>query len=226
MRNQKSAVFLIASPRGLKSTSASLAGYLAARLARHGMDSEALLVHRCMESDKGTDALLTAVDRSDLVVLAAPVYADSIPGPAVKALESIARRRAAVRAIKPKRFCALIASGYPDASECDTALSVCRIFARQCSLVWAGGLATGAGELLSGKPLTVNRVLARNAMRAINISAKALASGEAVPYRAAVMMARPVLPPALYVWLAHVGFFRAARRHDATYLVNDRPYSR
>ncbi len=226
MRNEKLAVFLIASPRGLSGTSASLAGYLAARLAREGMNCEAILVHRCVETDKGLDTLLKSVDRADLVVLAFPVYAGGLPGPAVRVLESMARRRAAVRAIMPKRFCAIANCGLPDAAECDTALAVCRIFTRQCGMIWAGGLALGGGEVLAGKPLTRSRLLARNAMRALAIAAKALAAGSPVPFKAASLMARPLMPWPLYLWLAHVRFFREARRSGAGARIFDRPYGR
>jgi len=52
-----------------------------------------------------------------------------------------------------KSIVAIANSGFPEAEHSQTALEVCRLFARQVGFDWAGGLAMGGGGMVSGQPL-------------------------------------------------------------------------
>lgn len=80
MNTPQTATLLIGSAKPIgDSTSEALGGYLMQRLADYGLTGETHHVARAMRSEARTAGLLAAVDRSDLFVLAFPLYVDSLP---------------------------------------------------------------------------------------------------------------------------------------------------
>ncbi|MFL5458488.1 MAG: hypothetical protein ACJ78X_18980, partial [Myxococcales bacterium] len=133
---------------------------------------------------------------SDLFVLASPLYVDSLPFLATRALERIAS--AAARSAKRPRCAAVINCGFPEAEHCTPALRIVRSFADEAGFVWAGGLALGGGEIIHGQPLEkVGKVVVR-ARAALESAAAALQDGEPIPDEAIEELSRPLLPPWLY----------------------------
>ena len=94
----KRALLLVGSPRTRKSTSNSLGGYLFEQLSKHDIQTETIYIHTTMYSAERTKAMLDAIDAADLVLLAFPLYVDSLPAPVMNALEQIAAHR-----VQPKR---------------------------------------------------------------------------------------------------------------------------
>ena len=77
MNGPQSALILIGSakPAG-ESTSEVLGNYLAQRLQTHGVTVTTMHVARALRTPARKDALLQAVDRADLFILAFPLYVD------------------------------------------------------------------------------------------------------------------------------------------------------
>ncbi len=90
----KRALLLVGSPRTRKSTSNSLGGYLFDQLGKHNIQTDTIYIHTTTHSAERTKAMLDAVDAADLVLLAFPLYVDSLPAPVMNALEIIAAHRA------------------------------------------------------------------------------------------------------------------------------------
>jgi hypothetical protein len=112
--------------------------------------------------------MLAATDRADLVVPAFPLYVDSLPAPVIRALERIARQRQEAGIPHQQRFLAIANSGFPEAAHMDTAMAICRCFARQAGFVWTGGLTLGGGHgLVSAQPLKQLGGRVRHAMQSL-----------------------------------------------------------
>lgn len=95
--------------------------------------------------------LFTAVDQADLLILAFPLYVDSLPYLVINALELIAAHRQTQRPPAPTSFVVIANCGFPEAHQNEPALAMCQEFARQAGFVWAGGLALGQGGSLAGR---------------------------------------------------------------------------
>ena len=95
MNSPRRALLLIGSAKRPRSTSESLGTYLLERLAEKGFAVESVLIHQSLRQDERHEALLAAIDRADLLVLAFPLYIDSLPSVVVRTMELIARRRRA-----------------------------------------------------------------------------------------------------------------------------------
>ena len=217
-------LLLIGSGKRTRSTSASLGGYLIERLGERGFAAETALINEVSSSDDAWNAWSEALDRCELIVLAFPLYVDSLPAQVVRALERIAEWRSDPRKARAQRLLVLVNCGLPDARHNELALRICRRFARETGIDWTGGLALGGGEAIRGRPLVEIPRLARHVIRALDLSAAMLAAGRPVPSKAVRLMAKPILPSRLYTWIGSRHWKRSARKHGAQGKLKDRPY--
>jgi hypothetical protein len=188
------------------------------------MACERRYVSRAMRTEARLQELLQAVDRSDLVILAFPLYVDSLPYLVTQALERIAAHRQAKPALKPASFLAIANCGFPEPQHCNPALAICEQFAQVTGLRWAGGLALGAGGAISGRSLAGLGGMVQNAVAALDLTAAALAAGEPAPEEAVARMANPMMPAQAYILLGDLGWLVEARRNHVLTRLVARPY--
>jgi hypothetical protein len=224
MSRLERAVLLVGSPRGPRSTSAALGGYLLERLAERGVAGETFMAIPATSNPANTEALLAAVDGADLLVLAFPLYVDQLPAPLIAALEAIVRHRGATAAPRPCPVVAICNSGFPESAQIASALAVCRRFAAEAGFGWAGGLALGGGGAINARPLAKAGGVARGVMSALDATAAALAEGMSLPEEAALAMAVPLFPAAMLPVFGGLMWWTQACRHGAQWRLGARPY--
>ena len=216
MKPKPQALLLVGSPRGSRSTSASLGNYLLERLRERDFDTRWLLAHRAVRDARSRQSLIRSVAQANLVVLAFPLYVDCLPYPMIRTLEIIAAqplKRASVKGQNKQRLVAMVSCGFPEAFHNDTALAICRQFARETGRHWAGGLALGSGGVIDGQPLAEIKRLARKVIRALDMAAEALACNRDIPPEAVALMSKPLIPKRLYRLVASLKFLNQAIRH-------------
>ncbi|NTV99460.1 MAG: NADPH-dependent FMN reductase, partial [Chlorobiaceae bacterium] len=189
----RSAVLLVGSPRMTKSTSASLGGYLFGRLAERGVRTETIQIYKVFDNPEKMARLLESVDRSELVVLAFPLYIDSLPAPVLSVLRAIEHHR---QGKTPSgRFAAIANSGFIESHHNENALSSCAAFAKEAGFSWMGSVAIGGGEgLVHGKPFSELGGPAIPYKKNFDLVAQALASGKPVPEEARMQLGKPFTP--------------------------------
>lgn len=224
----KKALLIIGSPRK-PSNSASLGRHVSEQLAANGWAIEEAHARKAVATQEGIESLSQSVEDADLVLVAFPLYVDSIPAPLIRAFEELSARRrdrgAGPSADRtPQRLAAIVNSGFPEAAQNRTALAICELFARQAGFEWAGGLALGGGEMLGRKPLKEAGGIAQPIGKALDIAAAALADGKPIPDEAAEKLAKPAIPSWLYTTMGNWGWRKQAKAHGARGLIHDRPY--
>jgi Flavodoxin-like fold len=232
MTSPKTALLLVGSakPAG-DSTSEALGSCLAQRLQERGIATTTMHVARVLRTEERTSALLAAVSAADVVILAFPLYVDSLPYLVTKALERIAAHRlgshgtAEAAATRPM-FLAIANCGFPEAAHNATALAICEQFADEAGFAWAGGLALGEGGAISGRPLAEVSGMARNVVSALDMVAAALAAGRPVPEEAIALMARPFIPALAYMLLGDLGWLMRAGQNRVLTRLGARPFDR
>jgi multimeric flavodoxin WrbA len=218
------ALLLVGSPRTRKSTSNALGSYLFERLNALNIGTETIYLHTVLRSTEKMAGLLDAVDTADLVVLAFPLYVDSLPAPVITALERIAAHRKERAA--GQLFAAIANCGFPEMEHNNAALAICATFARQAGFQWAGSLALGAGEgMVHGTPLNDLDGRAIPLRQALELAAEALASGTAIPTAAQDLLARPFIPAWLYHFMGRFGWQQQARSYGAQNRLKNKPYT-
>ena len=212
------ALLLVGSPKGLeKSNSARLGRLLVGELEKRGWTSEAIHLHESVRSDAGLQAMLEAIDRASVVVLASPLYVDSLPAPTIHAMERIAAHRAAAAdAMRWRpRLVTLINCGFLEAHQNDTCQAILRRFAEQGRLDWAGGVSIGAGGAAT-----------KRTRRAFELLAESIHLELLIPDEVESMTRKRVMPPWLYVLGGNVMWRRWAANNGVKEKLKDRPYAR
>lgn len=220
----KRALLLVGSPRTHKSTSNSLGSYLFEQLSKHNIQIETIYIYTTMSSPERIKVMLDAVDAADLVLLAFPLYVDSLPAPVINALEQISEHR--VSQNKPHQLFAAISNcGFPEADHNATALAICANFARLTHFEWAGSLGLGAGQgMVHGTPLNELDGRAIPLKKALDLAAESLARGTEIPQEAQALLAKPFIPGWLYRAMGVYGWRQQAKQYSADKLLKRQPY--
>lgn len=212
MKRIKTALILCGSPKREHSASREMGAYLAHRLEAAGVRT---LVRSCASCD----ALLADVGGADLLVLSLPLYADGIPARMKEVLMHIAAAELA-----PKFCAALVQSGFPESAHNDTAIEMCRLFARDAGFIWLGGLGRGAGGMLAGRPLEQAPPPLRGTREALDRAAELLALGEPFSPEVTQAFRVPPLPRWLYAGAADLGFLIQLFRNGRLLSMFRKPY--
>ena len=228
MKAPQTALLLVGSPKPGASSSESLGTYLLEDLEKRGVKTQTRHVARAVCSEEATEGLHVAVASADLIVFSFPLYIDSLPGPAVRALELIAAREcakggAAVAAAGPA-FVAICQSGFPEVGHSAVAVEICRNFARSAGFGWAGSLVLAAGGMISGQPMSKLKGRLRSAVRALDLTAEELAAGRPVPDEAVRLMAKPAIPAIGYRFMANWGWRSQAKKQAGGTPLDARPF--
>jgi hypothetical protein len=218
------ATLLIGSPKGPRSVSDALGAYLLERLKEHGVNTNKHYVQQALASDQGTNALLSSVAETDIIILVAPLYADSHHSGVIKMMELVHEYQKNLTQSKRRIMTAISNSGFPEARHNDVSLAISRKFALECGFEWAGGLALGGGQSISGMSLEKAGRRVRNVKKALDLAAAALAKGEAMPEEAVTLMAKPMVPKWLYLLVGNIGWHLQARKKGCWKRLDRRPY--
>jgi multimeric flavodoxin WrbA len=219
-------VLLVGSPRTRKSTSYSLGGYLGERISHlTSIQVETIHLYTVLRSKEKMRGLLEAVDAADVILLAFPLYVDSLPAPVIEAMERIAVHRQESTEDRPALFAAIANCGFPEARHCETALAICEVFARQAGFTWAGSLALGAGEgLVHGAQLAGAGGPAVVIRQALDLAAAALAEGRGIPASVAATLAKTIIPGWVYRIMGSVGWKLQAKKFGVGHLLKRKTY--
>lgn len=212
MNQTKQALLLVGSPRGFKSTSASLGRYLLEKLEGSFVFEE-VHVQASMSSQSAQAKMLTKARDSDLLVLAFPLYIDCLPASVIAMLELLAAQRKNAFTSKKQRFVAIVNNGFPEASQNLTALAICRRFAFEAGIEWAGGLSLGGGGAIAGNKLEDAGSMVRNVRKALELAALDLLQGKAVSDQAVNLMAKPLIPKWMYLFFGNRGWKKQAKAY-------------
>ena len=219
------ALLLVGSPKPGKSASHTIADALGTRLAARGWETQTQRVKPTFSDATRMGELLGAVADSDLIVLAFPIYVDSLPAPVLRLLENW-RDALADGSLEPRssqRLAVLTQCGFPEAKQCDVAVEVCRLFAEEIGIGWAGALAFGMGSSIEGGSIKQSPLARR--LPEFDAAADALASGQAIPEAATAGFARPLAPAWGYPLLGGLMWGRQARRNGCTEPLTLRRYA-
>jgi NAD(P)H-dependent FMN reductase len=140
------ALLLVGSPRGERSNSNAFGSYLMKKIGSCNAEVSSEYAVRLANSPAGLEKLTAAVNGADVIVIAAPLYIDSIPVYMIRALEHIRDARKAEPIGKRQRRFVIVNSGFPEPGHNYIALDMYRLFARETGMEWSGGIPRGWGH--------------------------------------------------------------------------------
>jgi multimeric flavodoxin WrbA len=210
-----------------KSTSERLGRELAERLHGLGMaQAEVIRLNTVLarEDQGGPERLLAAVDNSDLLILASPLYVDALPATMVKALDLIAEALAH-KDKRPLGVVGLLNCGFPEAEQTFLAVDMFEHFAIQAGIPWLGALSLGGGESIRGRTLEEVGGAALRVGKALDLAAADLGEGRPISGEAVLTCAKLMLPKSLYVLAGGMGWRWQAWKQGVFGHMSDRPFA-
>ena len=208
------ALLLIGSPKGVeKSSSACVGRLLVDRLESRGWAGEAIHLHAAVRTEESRKEMLDAIDRASVVLLASPLYVDSLPAPAIRAIELIAAHRHPGNVSRIPRFVSLINCGFLEPSQNDTCQQILRRFAENAGFEWLTGISLGAAGRVS-----------KRVREAFDILAEALDLEILVPSEVERLTRKPLMPGWLYVVVGNFMWRRWADRNGVKDRLRARPH--
>jgi hypothetical protein len=224
MSQLKHAVLLIGSPKPKASTSASLGAGFVAPLEAAGVTVETFHAHRVNRTENATAAFIETLNRTDLFVVAFPLYVDTLPYVTLRVFEAVAAHRALSPSEREQRIVCIANCGFPEAHHNEYALQVCEQFAAETGFAWAGGIPIGQGGAISGTPLPEIAGRAHHIVSGFASAAAALLDGGTVPDDVVAQISRPIIPHKVYTGMGTVGWMVQANGQQGVRSLWRKPY--
>ncbi|RQD77294.1 MAG: NAD(P)H dehydrogenase, partial [Halanaerobium sp. MSAO_Bac5] len=185
MNELKRAIFLIGSPKGEKSSSASLGNYILNLLKENDIQTNTVHIHSQINTEAKTALFLQNIERADLIILAAPLYVDTLPAKVIKALTLIVENKKKlysqnITPVKKQSFAAILNCGFPEPEQNKVALKVYKEFAKEAGFNYLGGIAIGMGGLINGKALSEMGGIAKNLIKGLDLAADDLLNNQKI----------------------------------------------
>jgi ferredoxin-NADP reductase/multimeric flavodoxin WrbA len=205
---------LVASARAPgTSTSESLAHYLEHELNAGGAEVTLVSATAFARDNVTSEKAASQLAEADILVVASPLYVDSLPYLGVLALEQVRNSRRGGAGKRPARVVALLNCGFPEPEQLRFAISLLREFAREADYVFAGALPVGGGEAIHGRTIESTGGMTRHLRDAIDVAGAALAVGEVIPEATSIDAARMFLPAPLFRLAGWWGWRSRAKAH-------------
>ena len=171
------ALLLVGSPRGTHSTSYSVGAYLGDRLVQKGYEQDVKVLYDYISDESKLPELIDAINSSDFITLAFPLYIDTFPAGIISIMEHIARERKKDQNLKQPRFFCIVNSGYPEKQQSNNVILSTKLFADRCKFKWYGNIVIGGGPLIDGKK--VNKLgLLGSLIKTMNLISESIAKGD------------------------------------------------
>jgi len=222
MTNKQNLLVLVGSPK-TNSTSGSLAAHLLGSVPETEYSCRTVHLASLLRTEEGRGELLDLALHADVLVIAFPLYVDSLPAPVVHFMELYENVRPQG---KRQRLLAISNCGFPEAHHNDSALAQAKLFCSQTGIEWIGGLGLGGGGMVDGRPLAERGWFVRHADKALRIAARAIVSDIKLPDNAVELMARPLIPVWFYLLVGDMGWKQQAKKFGAAKRLYDKPYAR
>jgi len=190
----RNVLLLIGSPRFEKSNSYVIGKFLLDKLKERGLSTEVAFINRLVLNREGTERLLKVVDNSDIIVLAAPLYIDSLPSLTVKAMELINEHRKVVSPDKSQLLSAIVNNGFPEKEQMDIAFKNIRNFAQESNFRWGGEIRVGWGVALNCEPLNEKKGMTRKLTKGLLLASDNLSNGQMISKKAEDLVSTLFLP--------------------------------
>jgi hypothetical protein len=212
-------VLVNGSPKPVRSVSGRLLDYLAAQLA--GGVTGAGRTGSGTGADAGAYAPSPDIIRvsviadgaalpadADAVVLAFPLYVDSLPSHMIRFLEDVeaARVDSSPAAARPAYFYFIVNNGFFEPRQCRLAVAMAREFCAGAGFSWGGSLSVGGGPMLNFAP--VGEGAMSSAGDALRELAGAIRRGDGC----GDILTMPDCPVEVYIESAHKGWEKAIIR--------------
>lgn len=191
---KKNILIVSGSPRGKNGNTASIAEYAYKKLTLEQLQSAILYLETEINR---VENILKHMDAADVIILAIPVYQNSVPGLVMEFFEKVYNNKN-ILIRKERKLLVIANSGFAERGAGSGAIKTCMLFARDIGMVWMGGFTAAPGTLIDGKALEKTGNTYQRLRLMIDIIPGCIRSGKAIPEDALHLMDKPLMSPLIY----------------------------
>ena len=226
MSDSRHFLALVGSPKMAKSTSGSLANYMFGRMPEEGVVKDIIHVGKALRKEELWNELTTDLDAADTVILIFPLYWDGLPSHLVRGLERLRARRRSSAPGKPQQLVAIVNNGFCEPEHNETAVDICKIFAKEMGFDWSGGLIVAGGAAINGRPLEEVGGMTRRLRESLDLAVEHMVRGDPIPKDVADKVAKQLYPAWVNIIFGGLGYRYEKRRVGGKGSLRARPYAR
>lgn len=148
----KSVLYINGSTRPGKTTSDSIARFMMSRFEPMGVTGHRYQVSQLIREPESFDTIVKTLREAQLIIMVIPLNVDSLSYPTILLME----RWAALKdtgLFEGKKMAAIVHSGYPEQSQRQPSIDICRCFSEEMGMEWLGGVGFGGTSLIGGRDL-------------------------------------------------------------------------
>ena len=230
MNYYKKAILLVGSPKSKNSSSASLGGYLLKKIEEYNIITETVHLHSEISTEVKTIKFFEKLQESDYIILAAPLYVDTLPAKVIKALNLIAENKDKINndlngSKKAKNLTVIVNCGFPEAEQNKVALRVYEEFAKEADFKYLGGIAVGMGGAVSGKSLSEMGGMVNDLVQGLDQAAEDILKNKKLSASVTEKTSKPMISQKwLYTLIGDFSWKFQALKNGVYLKMNDRPY--
>jgi hypothetical protein len=214
------ALLIVGSPKLANSASEALGKYLLHNLHDKGFKIDKINMLAMLKSENGIQELLSAIDRTEMIILSCPLYVDSPPAAVIKAMELIVEAKVG----KKQKIITISNCGFPEAHHNNVSLEIYKNFSIEAGFEWMGGLALGAGPSIGGRDLTELGGMVKDIRKSLDLIADDICNSKQISREAQDLMRKSIIPSWTYLLLGGFMWKQQARKNGVAKKINNRPY--
>ncbi|TDO73379.1 flavodoxin-like protein [Halanaerobium saccharolyticum] len=228
----KKAILLIGSPKGKDSFSASLGSYLLSKVEEYDVSIEKVYLHSEINTEAKRIQFLDKIEETDIIILAAPLYVDTLPAKVIRTLSLIAENRKNINSDHSdletdKSFAVIVNCGFPEAEQNKTAFKVYEQFAKEAGFKYLGGISIGMGGVVSGRSLLEMGGMSSDLIKGLERAADDIVRSHRFSDSVIEKTSKPMISPKwIYTLVGNFSWRYQAFQNRVYRKMNDKPYRR
>jgi hypothetical protein len=224
MTDNQNIILLLGSPKRKRSSSESFGNYVFNQINKEGISKKVLHVGGALKNDQAWDEFVSALEDAETIILTFPLYWDSLPSHLVEAFERFYEQKGGIQ--KPHNFYVIVHNGFPEPWHSESAIDICKCFAKKMDYRWQGALNIGGGAAIGGKPLEDTGGMTYKLRETLDTAAEAIGRGEPIPKNVLEHLSKPMYPTWFAVVLGGFGWRKLAKRRGAKTSLRSKPYEK
>jgi hypothetical protein len=217
-------VLLNGSPKGRGGTSGSFGDYILNKIPNEGISKETFHVGKTIRKEEKWNDLVLSVKNADTIILAFPLYWDSLPSHLIKGLEKLYAQKEELG--KSQNFYTMVNNGFPEPWHNEIAIKICHRFADKMSFKWQGALNIGGGAAVAGRPLEDTGGMTMKLRQTLDIAAKAMGEGKPIPKEVSDRLSKPMYPAWINTVFGGMMWKKQAKKKGVQTSLKAKPYKR
>ncbi|MBD3213226.1 MAG: hypothetical protein GF311_11520 [Candidatus Lokiarchaeota archaeon] len=224
MSDRREILLLIGSPRAANSTSESLGMFLWRQMNNEKFSLTKEYTHRLVVGEEKRDYIFDVINKTDLIIISFPLYVDHLPAPVIKFMEIIYEKKDNLHEPQNKSLIAISNSGFPEASQIDLAMKICKNFAEDMGFQWKGGLQFGGGEVIHGRDLEEIGRMIESLKKGLKMAGRDLSDDNPISQEAKELVSEQTIPMGMFKLFANLGWRWRALKNRNVFNLKNKPF--